>query len=94
MENTNLSLTWPAFRNTLAQPGNVIPIDSRPRVLHAAFVRQLAEANRAVRQLRKLGCRVLSQKVVADGAEILVDRNPHRTLIGCPSVHVTCGRPA
>lgn len=90
MENTNLGLTWPAFRNTAQQPGNVIPIDSRPRVLHAAFVRQLAEANRAVRQLRKLGCRVLSQHVSADGSEIVIDYNPHRALIACPSVHVTC----
>lgn len=73
---------------------NVIPLETRPRVLHATFVRQLAGANRAVRQLRKLGCRVLSQKVLSTGAEITVDRNPHRTLAGCPNVHVTCGRPA
>jgi len=71
---------------------NVIRIDSRPRVLHAAFVRSLAEANRAARQLRKLGCHVLSLTVADAGAEIVVDRNPHRTLIGCPGVHVTCAQ--
>jgi hypothetical protein len=71
---------------------NVFRIDPRPRVLHAAFVRQLAEANRAVRQLRTLGCRVLSQHVLGHGAEIIIDRNPHRTLVDCPSVHITVSR--
>jgi hypothetical protein len=73
---------------------NVIPIDARPRVLHAGFVHKLAEANRAVRQLRKLGCRVISQAVSESGSEIVIDRNPHRTLVACPSVHVICGRAA
>lgn len=71
---------------------NVIAIDRRPRVLHAALIRQLAEANRAARQLRALGCRVLSQRIAGNGAEIVIDRNPHRDLIGCPGVHVTVGR--
>lgn len=73
---------------------NVIRIDARPRVLHASFVRSLAEANRAARQLRKLGCRVLSLTVADAGAEIVIDRNPHRRLVGCPGVHVTCARTA
>lgn len=72
---------------------NVIQFDARPRVLHTGFVLRLAEANRAVRQLRRLGCRVISQAIDGTRAEIVVDRNPHRTLIGCPGVHVTC-RPA
>lgn len=69
---------------------NVINIDPRPRVLHAAFIRSLAEANQAARQLRQLGCRVLSLTIADIGAEIVIDRNPHRTLSGCPTVHVTC----
>lgn len=69
---------------------NVINIDARPRVLHPAYTRQLSEANRAIRQLRKLGCRVLSQEISVLGTEIVVDHNPHRTLSGCPNVHVTC----
>lgn len=68
---------------------NIIPIDPRPRVLHPGFVRQLAEANYAVRQLRHLGCRVIRQDVTDAGSEIVIDRNPHRTLAGCASVHVT-----
>lgn len=73
----------------VATMDNVIPIDSRPRVLHPLFVIRLAEANRAMRQLRRLGCRVLRQQVSDQGSEIMVDRNPHRTLVGCPGVHVT-----
>ncbi len=73
---------------------NVINLDMQPRVLHPAYMRQLAEANRAVRQLRNLGCRVVSQEISVLGTEIVVDRNPHRTLTGCPNVHVTCRRAA
>ena len=66
------------------------------RVFTPTFVTRLAEANRAARQLRDLGCRVISQ-VVSDQekpTEIVVDRNPHRLLAGCPNVHVTCRRAA
>lgn len=72
---------------------NVLLFKPQPRVLNTGFVRQLSEANRALRQLRGLGCRVIRQ-VVGDSAkptEIVIDRNPHRTLSGCPNVHVTCG---
>lgn len=73
---------------------NVLLFKPQPRVLHTGFIRHLAESNRAVRQLRSLGCRVISQHVSADGAEIVIDHNPHRTLIDCPTVHVTCGKAA
>lgn len=73
---------------------NVLLFKPQPRVLHTGFIRQLSEANRALRQLRGLGCRVLSQTVTARGSEIVIDHNPHRTLTGCPSVHVTCGKAA
>lgn len=69
---------------------NIINLDPRPRVLHPAFLRQLAEANRAERQLRGLNCRVLKRSISVLGTEIVVDHNPHRTLTGCPNVHVTC----
>lgn len=72
---------------------NIIHIDPRPRVLHPGFVRQLAEANCAVRQLRHLGCRVIRQAVTDAGSEIVIDRNPHRTLAGCSDVHVVCAIP-
>lgn len=91
MAKLNLDLILPAFPAPRAKPDNVVAIDSRPRVLHAAFVRQLAEANRAVRQLRTLGCRVLSQTVSSDGARIVIDRNPHCRLTDCPRVSVTWG---
>lgn len=73
---------------------NVIPIAPRPRVLHAGFVRHLAEANRVLRRLRKLGCRVVSQSITEDGAEIVVDRNPHRQVTYNAGVHVTWARGA
>jgi hypothetical protein len=73
---------------------NVIQISAAPQVFNPVFVMRLAEANKAVRQLRDYGCSILSQ-VIGDRekpTEIVVDRNPHKTLIGCPSVHVTCVR--
>lgn len=70
----------------------VLMFKPQPRVLHTGFLRQLSESNRAIRQLRSLGCRVIRQDITPRGTEIVVDRNPHRTLVGCPSVHVTCGR--
>ncbi len=71
---------------------NVIPLPARPRVLHAGFVRQLAEANRVVRRLRKLGARVLRQTVTDDGAEIVVDRNVHRMVTASSNIRVTWSR--
>lgn len=63
------------------------------RVFTPTFMLRLAEANRAARQLRDFGCRVIRQQVGdrEKPTEIVVDRNPHRTLVGCPNVHVTCG---
>lgn len=70
----------------------VLPFRPAPvRVFTPAFVARLAEANRALRQLRALGCRVLSQTVGGDGARLVIDRNPHCRLAGCPHVSVTCG---
>lgn len=71
---------------------NVIQISPRPKVFSPTFLCRLAEANRAMRQLRGLGVRVISQAVGDRDkpTEIVVDRNPHRTLAGCPNVHVTC----
>ena len=72
---------------------NVIRFSDSPRILHAGFVARLTEANEASRQLRRYGCRVIRQAVgiYSDATEIVVDRNPHQPLIGCPNVHVTCG---
>lgn len=66
-------------------------ISPRPKVFNVAFLCRLAEANRAHRQLRRLGCRVIKQAVgdVGNPTEIVVDRNPHCTLQSCPNVHVT-----
>ena len=64
-----------------------------PRVFNAGYVRRLSEANEAMRQLKALGCRIRRVSIcrVALPSEIVVDHNPHRRLIGCDSVHVTCG---
>ena len=72
----------------------IIQISPAPRVFNMDFVLRLAEANQAARQLRELGCRVIRQAVGVreKPTEIVVDRNPHRLLSGCPNVHVTCGR--
>lgn len=71
---------------------NIIQMSAVPRVFNPGFVMRLSEANRAVRQLRRLGCRIIRQAIGdrEKSTEIVVDRNPHRTLIGCPTVHVTC----
>lgn len=68
-------------------------IQKEPRVFSPMTIARLAEANCATRQLRSLGCRVVSLDLGGPGeiAEIVVDRNPHQLLIGCPHVHVTCG---
>ena len=73
---------------------NVLQLSSQPRVFNTAFVLRLSEANRAVRQLRRLGCRIIRQAIGDrdNATEIVVDRNPHRVLNGCPGVHVTVGR--
>ena len=73
---------------------NVLQLSSQPRVFNTAFVLRLSEANRAVRQLRRLGCRIVRQTIGDrdNATEIVVDRNPHRVLNGCPGVHVTVGR--
>lgn len=64
-----------------------------PRVLTNGYVQRLREANDAVRQLRRLGCRILSVTIGRpnEPSEIRVDRNPHQRLSGCWGVHVTCG---
>lgn len=71
---------------------NVIQIAEPAKVFNPLFLCRLAEANRAVRQLRRLGCQVIRQAVGDRDkpTEIVVDRNPHRLLAGCPNVHVTC----
>lgn len=63
-----------------------------PKVLNPATVARIADANEAIRQLRRLGCKV---KRLVWGSpdkktEIVIDRNPHCTLMGCDSVHVIC----
>jgi len=71
---------------------NVIQLSAAPRVFNPGFCMRLSEANQAVRQLRDLGCRI-NRMAIGDrekSTEIVVDRNPHKTLIGCPTVHVTC----
>lgn len=76
---------------------NIIPISLRPAVFHPGFVARLAEANRALRQLRELGCKAVSLRLSRAPdvpVMIVVDRNPHRLLVGCPGVHVTHGRKA
>ena len=72
---------------------HIADVRRTPRVLNDGYIRRLREANEAVRQLKALGCRI---RRVAVGrpdvcSEIVVDKNPHRRLIGCESVHVTCG---
>ena len=64
-----------------------------PRVLTAGYIMRLSEANEAVRQLKALGCSIRRVSIcrVALPSEIVVDHNPHQRLIGCESVHVTCG---
>ena len=72
---------------------NIISFSEQPKVLHQGFIARLSEANEAMRQLRRFGCRIV--RLVIGGTdsptEIIVDRNPHRQLAGCPNVHVTCG---
>lgn len=72
---------------------NVIQISAQPKVFNTAFLLRLSEANRAVRQLRDIGCRVVRLAVGdrENTTEIVVDRNPHRLLAGCPGVHVCTG---
>lgn len=73
---------------------DVLQLTSQPRVFNTAFLVRLAEANCAVRQLRRLGCRIIRQAVGDrdNATEIVVDRNPHSAIRGCPGVHVTVGR--
>ena len=73
---------------------NVLKLSTQPKVFNAAYLVRLSEANRAARQLRRLGCRIIRQAVGdrENATEIVVDRNPHRTLDGCPGVHVIVGR--
>lgn len=73
---------------------NVISVPSQPKVFNTVFLLRLSEANRAVRQLRGLGCRTIRQAIGdrEHATEIVVDRNPHRVLSGFPGVHVTVGR--
>jgi len=73
---------------------NILQLSSQPKVFNTVFLLRLSEANRAVRQLRRLGCRVIRQAIGDrdNATEIVVDHNPHRVLNGCPGVHVTVGR--
>nr|DAI35619.1 MAG TPA: hypothetical protein [Caudoviricetes sp.] len=72
---------------------HIADVRRTPRVLNDGYIRRLREANEAVRQLKALGCRIRRVSIcrVALPSEIVVDHNPHRRLIGCESVHVTCG---
>lgn len=68
-----------------------IQVSKWPKVFNTYFLDQLAESNMAVRQLRCAGVKVLSVRLGGkrEETEIVVDRNPHTTLAGCPNVHVT-----
>lgn len=71
--------------------GNLLQISTKPKVFNTYFVLRLSEANRATRQLRRLGCRILRQ-TIGDrhrSTEIVIDRNPHCTLTDFPGVHIT-----
>lgn len=74
--------------------GNILHLPTQPKVFNTLALLRLAEANRAVRQLRSLGCQVIRLAIgdCDSATEILVDRNPHRTLAGCPGVHVSVAR--
>jgi hypothetical protein len=56
---------------------NVIKISETPVVLTPAFCRVLASANRVARSLRGRGVNILSCRVDEEGADLVVDRNPH-----------------
>lgn len=67
-------------------------IPSEPVVFTDWLLDRLAESNRAIRQMRDLGCRVCFMRLSTRPGvltELVVDRNPHRLPIGCPDVHVT-----
>jgi hypothetical protein len=71
------------------------PAAEHPRqraVLNDLFVARLAEANRAARQLRAWGCRVLRMDIDDATTEVVIDRNPHRRIDDCPNVRVTVSR--
>lgn len=73
---------------------NVVKINQMPTVFNPLFIARLSEANRALRQLRDFGCAVLKVKVSRQpeaSTLIEVDRNAHKTLVGCPGVRVTHG---
>ncbi len=73
---------------------NVVKINRMPMVFNPMFVARLAEANRALRQLRDFGCKVLKVEVASypdESTRIVVDRNSHKALVYCPGVHVTHG---
>lgn len=63
-----------------------------PKVFTPMTQARLETAGRITRQLRGLGCRVVSLDLGGPGEliEIVVDRNPHVVLHGCGNVHVTC----
>lgn len=67
-------------------------IPSEPVVFTDWLLERLAEANRAIRQMRDRGCRVcLLRLSTRPGVmtELVVDRNPIYHPVGCPDVHVT-----
>lgn len=79
----------------LAHVAHLADARKGPRILSASYLARLAEANAALRQLRALGCRVLSVSIGRpnEASEILIDKNPHRRLAGCPGVHVSVAHP-
>jgi len=70
---------------------SIFNISKQPRVFNSLVVAKLADANCVARQLRGIGCRVLSLSIGEPGeySELVVDRNPHVVIRGFSSVHVT-----
>ena len=66
-------------------------VNKWPKVLTTYFIDRLAEANSAVRELRRMGVKVLSVRIGGkfEETEIVVNRNPHIKLHSCQNVHVT-----
>lgn len=70
---------------------SILQFPNRSRVFTPLFLSRLSEANRAVRQLRDLGCCAVHVCIGDSGnnIEIVVNKNPRHALNGCPDVHVT-----
>ncbi|MDR2188932.1 MAG: hypothetical protein LBE62_12980 [Azonexus sp.] len=70
---------------------NLIRLDHAPAVFTPYFVERIREASDAIRQLRRMGCRVFAVDYRDHGhTHIEIDHNPHLILKGCPDVWVTC----